>query len=117
MHATLRTCWTKTVAALSLFLIALSAVVATPAVAQSRSQPPRPNVQADSDRPVPNETRPLPEIVARVQATPPYNGMDYIGVESFQVRQRIYVLRFIDGRQVVVVHVDARSGRIIGRGQ
>lgn len=99
--------------ALAVFSLAL---VSTPVDAQSRSTAPRSVMpQPDNERPVPNETRPLPEIVARVQSTPPYNTMDYIGVESFQVRQRIYVLRFIDGRQVVAVHVDARSGRIVGR--
>lgn len=98
-----------------------------PASAQSRSESTRPESprsgsqrtqmpHPDSDeRPVPSQTRPLPEIVARVQSTPPYNTMDYIGVAGFQVRQMIYVLRFIDGRQVVVVHVDARSGRIVSR--
>ncbi|MEQ1687986.1 MAG: hypothetical protein ABL874_05390 [Sphingopyxis sp.] len=83
-----------------------------PAAAQSRSGSQR---QDSEQRPDPSQTRPLPEIVARVQATPPYNTMDYIGVAGFQVRQMIYVLRFIDGRQVVVVHVDARSGRIVSR--
>ncbi len=82
---------------------------------QSQPQPQSPPQPTQDQRPVANETRPLPEIVASVQATPPYNTMDYIGVAGFQLRQRIYVLRFIDGRQVVVVHVDARSGRIIGR--
>ena len=71
--------------------------------------------QRDDDRPSPHQTRPLPEIVAHVQGTPPYNDMDYIGVAGFQTRTMIYVLRFLDGRQVVVVHVDARSGRIVGR--
>jgi len=66
-------------------------------------------------RPQPNQTRPLPEIVANVQATPPYNQMDYIGVAGFEMRSMTYQLRFINGRQVVVVIVDARSGRIIGR--
>ena len=87
------------------------------AVAQSRNgtvRVPAPMPPPDS-RPNPLQTRPLPEIVARVQATPPYDEMDYIGVAGFEVREMVYLLRFIDGRQVVVVHVDARSGRIIGR--
>lgn len=107
--------------AIALALIA-SLLVASPASAQTRSGLPRPESQrtqmpqqGDDERPAPSQTRPLPEIVARVQSTPPYNTMDYIGVAGFQVRQMIYVLRFIDGRQVVVVHVDARSGRIVSR--
>ena len=100
---------------LGAMLVAAAFAVAAPSAAQNRTTVPRlPNPQEDV-RPAPNDTRPLPEIVAQVQSTPPYNSMDYIGVAGFQVRQRIYILRFIDGRQVVVVHVDARSGRIIAR--
>lgn len=104
--------------------IALGAAVAclalTPvaADAQSRNRAPAqmpPSGSSEDDRPQPHQTRPLPDIVARVQATPPYNGMDYIGVAGFETRSMVYVLRFLDGRQVVVVHVDARSGRIVGR--
>lgn len=98
-------------AALSL---ALLAPVATSA--QQRPMPQRAMPDDDDQRPSPNETRPLPDIVARVQSTPPYNAMDYIGVAGFETRTMVYVLRFLDGRQVVVVRVDARSGRIIGRG-
>jgi hypothetical protein len=107
--------WRRGVAALCILFMAVAGVAAPQAAAQTRQSQPRTPPQQDDDRPAPNETRPLPEIVARVQSTPPYNTMDYIGLESFQVRQRIYILRFIDGRQVVVVHVDARSGRIVGR--
>lgn len=88
-------------------------------LAQSRHRvpvmPPLSGSSDDGDRPQPHQTRPLPDIVARVQATPPYDDMDYIGVAGFETRSMIYVLRFLDGRQVVVVHVDARSGRIVGR--
>ena len=97
-------------------LLAASLLVSLPldaAQAQSRSN--RSSVATAVNRPAPAQTRPLPEIVARVQATPPYRSMDYIGVAGFEQRQMIYTLRFIDGRQVVVVQVDARSGRIIGR--
>lgn len=100
----------------SALLLVAALTFAHSASAQSHSGAARsPAPHQQDDRPDPSETRPLPEIVARVQATPPYDDMDYIGVVGFQVRQRIYVLRFIDGRQVVVVHVDARSGRIVSR--
>jgi hypothetical protein len=97
-------------------MLSLALVVPSAAVTQQRGDRVRAAPTADEDRPSPNQTRPLPEIVARVQATPPYNEMDYIGVAGFETRTMIYVLRFLDGRQVVVVHVDARSGRIVGRG-
>lgn len=90
-----------------------------PVDASAQSRPPRAAREqtAPADiRPTPNQTRPLPEIVANVQATPPYSRMDYIGVAGFEMRTMVYVLRFLDGRQVVVVHVDARTGRILGRG-
>lgn len=98
---------------------ALACLVLTPVAAsaqnRNRAMPPASGSQEDDERPQPHQTRPLPDIVARVQATPPYNDMDYIGVAGFETRSMIYVLRFLNGRQVVVVHVDARSGRIVGR--
>lgn len=94
-------------------LVAATAVSPTAADAQSRSRSPR--ADQSEERPSPNQTRPLPEIVARVQSISPFSGMDYIGVAGFETRTMVYVLRFLDGRQVVVVHVDARSGRILGR--
>ncbi len=97
----------------SVALVASTASASTAADAQARSRSPR--VDQSEERPAPNQTRPLPEIVARVQSIPPFSGMDYIGVAGFETRNMVYVLRFLDGRQVVVVHVDARSGRILGR--
>jgi hypothetical protein len=104
-------------ARLTLALLAI-AVATPPALAQNRNrapsaaQPVRSGVE--EQRPNAVQTRPLPDIVARVQATPPYSGMDYVGVADYDERAMIYVLRFIDGRRVVVVNVDARSGRILG---
>lgn len=93
--------------------VALTAPLAADAQQRARTQ--RPPNEAGDERPSPHQTRPLPEIVANVQATPPYDQMDYIGVAGFEMRSMVYVLRFLDGRQVVVVHVDARSGRIVRR--
>ena len=76
----------------------------------------RPAPEMQDARPAAHQTRPLPDIVSRVQSTPPYNRMDYIGVANFETRSMIYVLRFLDGRQVVAVRVDARSGRIVNGG-
>lgn len=94
-------------------LAALTLVAPSLTDAQQRSRAPRADQGEMEDRPPPQATRPLPELVARVQSTPPYDAMDYIGVAGFETRTMVYVLRFLDGRQVVVVRVDARTGRII----
>ncbi|PQM27132.1 hypothetical protein CVO77_19510 [Sphingopyxis lindanitolerans] len=58
---------------------------------------------------------PLNRLVAEVKARPPYNGMTYLGGPQFDARRMIYALKFMDGSQVVIVYVDARTGRIVGR--
>ena len=58
---------------------------------------------------------PLGRLVADVRARPPYSGMTYLGGPQFDASQMIYALKFMDGSQVVVVYVDARTGRIVGR--
>lgn len=58
---------------------------------------------------------PLGRLVADVRSRPPYNGMTYLGGPQFDASQMIYALKFMDGSQVVVVYVDARTGRIVGR--
>lgn len=99
--------------AITMIMLAGAAVSASSAVAQrpSRLMPP----PVDNERPDPRQTRPLPEIVAQVQSRSPYDAMDYIGVAGFDTHSLIYILRFLDGRQVIVVRVDGRSGRIIGQ--
>jgi hypothetical protein len=81
----------------------------------ARRAPPLPP-PAVATRPVGRQTVPLPEIVADLQAQPPYRNMNYIGVERFDPRTGLYALRFLNGRQVVVVHVDGRTGRVVNRG-
>jgi hypothetical protein len=105
--------WRKGRATALTALAAFALVAPTLADAQQRTRAPRAEQGDLEDRPPPQATRPLPELVARVQATPPYDAMDYIGVAGFETRTMVYVLRFLDGRQVVVVRVDARTGRII----
>lgn len=105
--------WRKGRATALTVLAAFALVAPTLADAQQRSRAARAEQGDMEDRPPPQATRPLPELVARVQATPPYDAMDYIGVAGFETRTMVYVLRFLDGRQVVVVRVDARTGRII----
>ena len=111
--ASKRIFWARLTAAL--FVPAMLAAHAE-ALAQARpTHLQRAPTEQDDVRPSASQTRPLPEIVAGVQSTAPFNHMDYIGVAGFDMRAMVYVLRFLDGRQVVVVHVDARTGRIIGR--
>lgn len=58
---------------------------------------------------------PLNKLIADVKSRPPYNGMTYLGGPQFDSGRLIYALKFMDGAQVVVVYVDARTGRIVGR--
>lgn len=58
---------------------------------------------------------PLNRLVADVKSRPPYSGMTYLGGPQFDAGRMLYALKFMDGAQVVVVYVDARTGRIVGR--
>ena len=58
---------------------------------------------------------PLGKLVADIRSRPPYNDMTYLGGPQFDAGRMIYKLKFMDGSQVVVVYVDARTGRIVGR--
>lgn len=58
---------------------------------------------------------PLNRLIADVRARPPYSGMTYLGGPQFDADRMIYALKFMDGAQVVIVYVDARTGRIVGR--
>ena len=58
---------------------------------------------------------PLNRLIAEIRSRPPYNEMTYLGGPQFDADRMIYALKFMDGSQVVVVYVDARTGRIVGR--
>ncbi|MBL9070068.1 MAG: hypothetical protein JNM03_08770 [Sphingopyxis sp.] len=58
---------------------------------------------------------PLNRLIAEVKSRPPYSGMSYLGGPQFDPERMIYALKFMDGAQVVIVYVDARTGRIVGR--
>jgi uncharacterized iron-regulated membrane protein len=58
---------------------------------------------------------PLNRLVAEVRSRPPYSDMTYLGGPQFDAGRMTYKLKFMDGSQVVVVFVDARTGRIVGR--
>ena len=57
---------------------------------------------------------PLNRLIAEVRSRPPYNEMTYLGGPQFDAGRMIYALKFMDGSQVVVVYVDARTGGVIG---
>lgn len=58
---------------------------------------------------------PLNRLINEVRSRPPYSGMTYLGGPQFDADRMIYALKFMDGSQVVIVYVDARTGRIVGR--
>ncbi len=58
---------------------------------------------------------PLGRLIAEVRSRPPYSDMTYLGGPQFDAQRMIYALKFMDGSQVVIVYVDARTGRIVGR--
>ena len=58
---------------------------------------------------------PLGKLIADVRSRPPYNEMTFLGGAQFDPQRMIYTLKFMDGSQVILVYVDARSGRIVGR--
>jgi uncharacterized iron-regulated membrane protein len=61
------------------------------------------------------QVMPLGRLVAMVQARAPYRGMTYLGGPQFDARTMRYGLKFLDGSKVIVVIVDARTGRILGQ--
>ena len=61
------------------------------------------------------EVIPLNRLIADVRSRAPYKDMNYLGGPQFDARQMVYALKFMDGNKVVVVYVDARTGRIVGR--
>ena len=58
---------------------------------------------------------PLGKLIADVRSRAPYNEMTFLGGAQFDPQRMIYTLKFMDGAQVILVYVDARSGRIVGR--
>jgi uncharacterized membrane protein YkoI len=58
---------------------------------------------------------PLNRLIADVRSRAPYSDMTYLGGPQFDAGRMIYALKFMDGSQVVVVYVDARTGRIVAR--
>ncbi|NIJ36449.1 putative membrane protein YkoI [Sphingopyxis panaciterrae] len=85
---------------------------ATPALARGDRDRDQDNMR---DAAAQGQVIPLGKLIAEVRSRPPYNDMTYLGGPQFDSGRMIYALKFMDGSQVVVVYVDARSGRIVGR--
>lgn len=58
---------------------------------------------------------PLKRLIENVRARAPYSDMTYLGGPQFDAATMRYGLKFLDGNRVVIVYVDARTGRILGR--
>ena len=58
---------------------------------------------------------PLNRLVAEVQSREPYKSMTYLGGPQFDSSTMRYALKFLDGTRLIIVYVDARDGRIVGR--
>ncbi len=56
----------------------------------------------------------LPARAIEARVVPRMDGMTYLGFE-FDAATSTYRLKFMDGRRVVWVDVDGRTGRILGR--
>jgi uncharacterized iron-regulated membrane protein len=61
------------------------------------------------------QVMPLNRLVAEVRSRAPFSDMNYLGGPQYDAQKMIYALKFMDGSQVVVVYVDARTGRVVGR--
>ncbi len=88
-------------------LLLVLPILAAPATAQSRR-----------DQQVATELRETGKILSSRQieslVVPAMEGKAYMGFE-FYPQTSVYRLKFMDGRRVVWVDVDGRTGRILGR--
>jgi len=99
----------------TLTLSLASAILLTagaPALARGERDREQDNLRAAAAQ---GQVIPLNKLIAEVRSRPPYDDMTYLGGPQFDASRMVYALKFMDGNQVVVVYVDARSGRIVGR--
>ena len=91
--------------------LAAGAILLAPAV------PARDDQEAASARAAAEQGQamPLGRLVAMVQARAPYRDMTYLGGPQFDVRTMRYGLKFLNRNKVIVVIVDARTGRVVGQ--
>ena len=94
-------------APLLLILPVLAPLLTAPALAQSRH-----------DQQVATQLRETGRILSSRQiealVVPTMQGTRYMGFE-FYPQTSVYRLKFMDGRRVVWVDVDGRTGRVLGR--
>lgn len=90
-----------------LLLLAVPLLLAQPAAAQ------RTQDQAAAYK-LQQEGTILSSRAIEARVVPQMRGMTYIGFE-FDAPSSTYRLKFMDGRRVVWVDVDGRTGRILGR--
>ena len=96
----------------SLLAGVLSCLVLTAAPAAARDDREAESARAAAEQ---GQVLPLGRLVAMVQARSPYRDMVYLGGPKFDERTMRYGLKFLDGNKVIVVFVDARTGKIVGR--
>jgi hypothetical protein len=93
-----------------LLIMAVLAVGATPVLARDDQEAASARAAAEQ-----GQSLPLGRLVAMVQARAPYRDMVYLGGPKFDPRSNRYELKFLDGSKVIVVVVDARTGRVVGQ--
>jgi hypothetical protein len=91
-------------------LMAISGIIAAPAVAFS----PRDDQATAREAASSGAQLSLASIVANVQRQPQFRTLTFLGGADYNERSKTYRLKFMDGKRVVFVDVDARSGRILG---
>lgn len=96
----------------SVFAMASALLLSAGAPADARDRRDQDNLREAAAQ---GQVIPLNRLVAEVRSRPPYSDMTYLGGPQFDARQMVYSLKFMDGSRVVVVYVDARTGRIVGR--
>ncbi|NJS13878.1 MAG: hypothetical protein HC788_03700 [Sphingopyxis sp.] len=96
---------------LSLLMLAFCASLLVPATAV-RADDEAASARAAKEQ---GQVLPLGRLVAMVQARAPYRDMTYLGGPQFDARTMRYGLKFLDRNKVIVVIVDARTGRVVGQ--
>ena len=96
------------------FVLAFAALAlsALPASTNARDDREAESARAAAEQ---GQVLPLGKLVAMVQARAPYRDMVYLGGPQFDARAMRYGLKFLDGNKVIIVFVDARTGKIVGR--
>ena len=106
----MRGAYRSTMIRTTIFALTAALLVAAPAAA--RGDRDQDNLREAAAQ---GQVIPLNRLIADVKSRPPYSGMTYLGGPQFDAGRMLYALKFMDGAQVVVVYVDARTGRIVGR--